>query len=378
MASFRVIEISGDDPTSRGRQYGTAATDLIHRALRYYRVAFAEQAGLTWDGVTAHVQPWRELIEHDYPDLAAEMRGIAAGAGVPVDDIVALNARGEIIYDNWNGVHGQDEELDPTDIEGCTSFALTPSATADGHMYVGQNWDWRHAVRDTVVVLHIVQPPKPTVIMQVEAGQIGRHGANSAGIALNANGLGGRFSNESGAPQTILRRAVLDADNVPDALKVLVRTRAHIASNALLSHRSGYVIDLETTPGAVGWQYPDEAGVLVHGNHYQAFVPPQLADEHRPFSHDSLLRVPQARQGLRSAAAAADTAEVREAIRTAMSDHLGHPNSLCAHPDPRDAENRQWSTLLSSCVDLTTGEYLIAAGTPCTTPYESLAFNLYS
>ena len=202
-------------------------------------------------------------------------------------DILALNCRGEIIYDNWF----------PEATDGCTSFALIDDAAGDGHVYAGQNWDWRHAIRDTVVVLRVVQPPKPTLIMQVEAGQIGRHGANSAGLALNANGLGGRFDDAVGMPQTIIRRAVLDAPNLADALKILTWTKAHIPSNALVTHRDGFSIDIETTPGGHGWEYAVN-GLLVHGNHYQVLSrqPPPLV------SPDSLIRVPQARKGLAKAA----------------------------------------------------------------------------
>ena len=60
-----------------------------------------------------------------------------------------------------------------------------------------------------------------------------------------------------------------------------------------------------------------------------------------------------------------------------MSDHLGHPDSLCAHPDERLRALDQWSTTLSSCVDLTTGDYYVAAGTPCEHAYELVPFNLY-
>jgi isopenicillin-N N-acyltransferase-like protein len=226
------------------------------------------------------------------------------------------------------------------------------------------------------VVLRVVQPPKPTLIMQMEAGQIGRHGANSQGLALNANGLGGRFDDSIGMPQTVIRRAVLDARNIADALKTLTSTKAHIPSNALLTDRSGFSIDVETTPRGHGWEYPDD-GLLVHGNHYQAFAPPASAGEHRLLSPDSLLRVPQARTGLAKAARSEKSVDVRNAIHTAMSDHLGHPDSLCAHPDERMAAIDQWSTTVSSCVDLTSGEYYLAPGSPCEHPYELVPFNLY-
>jgi isopenicillin-N N-acyltransferase-like protein len=371
----RVIEISSPSALERGLQHGTAAADLIAQAIAYYQEAFAYQAGLNWQEAQAHAAGWQELIARKYPDIHEEMVGIARGAGVALSEIVALNCRGEIMYDNWFVRAGADEPR-REELDGCTSFSLSDEATGDQHVYAGQNWDWRHAVRDTVVVLRVEQPPKPTVIMQVEAGQVGRHGANSEGIALNANGLGGRFEDVIGVPQTVIRRTVLDAASISEALNVLVRTQAHIASNALLTHRSGFSIDIETTPGGHGWQYAVD-GVLVHGNHYEAFVPPQLAAHHRPMSPDSLLRVPQARKGLRRATSPEKSVDVRNAIHAAMSDHLGFPDSLCAHPDERLPEVDQWSTTLSSCVDLSTGDYYIAYGPPCETPYELIPFSLY-
>jgi isopenicillin-N N-acyltransferase-like protein len=369
--SLRVIEIAGPSAQERGRQYGTAAADLIADAIAYYREAFAHQAGLSWDQVLDHTRPWQRLVERDHPGLLAEMAGIADGAGVTLPEILALNCRGEIIYDNWfpeSGVRA--------DTDGCTSFSLIDEAAGDGHVYAGQNWDWREAVRGTVVILRIVQPPKPTLILQVEAGQIGRHGANSAGLALNANGLGGRFADSAGMPQTVIRRAVLDAANIADAVKILTSTSAHIPSNALLTHRDGFSIDVETTPGGHGWEY-GQSGLLVHGNHYQVLSPREVGSSGRLISPDSLIRVPRARRGLAKAAAESTSDDVRNTVHTAMSDHLGYPDSLCAHPDERLAAVEQWSTTVSSCVDLTTGEYYVAAGPPCQNKYELVPFNLY-
>ncbi|MFI2345543.1 C45 family autoproteolytic acyltransferase/hydrolase [Streptomyces sp. NPDC019443] len=369
--SLPVIEISGT-PAERGRQYGEAVAPQLEAALGYYAEAFGESSGLTWQQVTGRAARWLEPV-HDYaPHLLEEMQGIATGAGLDLLDILALNARGEVIYDD-SFAQMRDEE-EPA--EGCTSFAAYGQASGDGHVWAGQNWDWRAGVADTVVMLRIVQPPKPTLIMQVEAGQIGRQGANSAGIALNANGLGGRFSDAVGLPQTVIRRSVLDQSSIADALGVLCRTRAHIASNALLTCREGFAIDLETTPAGHGWMYPTD-GLLVHGNHYQAGVPTALADGYRPLAPDSLVRVPRAEEGLHRLRESTGADESRKAIRQAMSDHLGFPESLCTHTDPRQPQVKQWQTLVSSCVDLTAGDYHVTAGTPCDHEYQHLPWNLY-
>lgn len=368
--SLRTVEVSGG-PHERGYQYGAATADLIDKAITFYEAAFAEQAGLCWCEVKDLAVQWLPLCEEVAPELMAELRGVAEGAGRDILDLMILNVRGEIIYDRGFGRARPAEQPD-----GCTSFSLAYGAAGDGGVYAGQNWDWRTGVQDTVVALRVVQDPLPTLIMQVEAGQIGRHGVNSAGIALNANGLGGRFDAELGVPQTFIRRMVLNQSELSDALNVAVRTRSHIASNALITHRSGFSIDLEITPHGVEWLYPTD-GLLVHGNHYQGFVPAALSGRYRPIAVDSLIRVPQATRNLAHARYAANRDDVRALIRAAMSDHLGYPESLCTHPDERRPEVRQWSTLLSSCVDLSAGEYYVTNGTPCDHEYERLPWNVF-
>ena len=55
---------------------------------------------------------------------------------------------------------------------------------------------------------------------------------------------------------------------------------------------------------------------------------------------------------------------MRELIATAMRDHFGKPNSVCNHPDPRNDRLVQNQTIASSIVDLTAGDYYVAAGLP--------------
>lgn len=377
--TIRTIEVSGT-PFARGEQYGAAAADLIDAAIDYYEEAFGQQSGLTWAAVREQAGGWLPRCREAAPDIVTELEGVAAGAGRDVLDLMALNVRGEIIYDQGSRRPAVDPELaaeeERDSSDGCTSFSLARGASGDGHTYAGQNWDWRTGTQGTVVVVRLVQDPLPTLIMQLEAGQIGRHGVNSAGIALNANGLGGRFAGTSGLPQTFIRRMTLNQSELPDAINTLVRTDAHIASNALLTDRSGFSIDLEITPSGIDWVYPEQ-GLLVHGNHYQASVPPQLAGRYRPVSADSLFRVPQARAGLERVREATGRDAALDAIRAAMSDHLGYPESVCTHPDERRPAVRRWSTLLSSCVDLTTGDYFVTNGTPCDHPYEILPWNAF-
>lgn len=370
--SIPFIEVSGT-PSERGRAYGEAAREEIAGSLAYYREAFAHSSGLDWPRVLDRARTWRGIVEDAAPHLLEEMDAIAEGAGVTPDDILALNARGEIVraHDSSFAQMPSQEEVD-----GCSSFALLPEATGDGHTYCGQNWDWRVGTEPTTVVIRIVQPPRPTVIMQVEAGQVGRHGVNSAGIALNANGLGGRFGTPPGLPQPVLRRLILDSATMHDALKAPFTTRQHIATNLVFTHRDGFAIDLETTPLSHRWGYPAD-GILVHGNHYQYGVPEALAGTYRVSSPDSLYRVPIIEKGLRAVRSAAGSEAVRKVITETMSDHFGHPDSVCAHPDPATEPVRRYKTTMHSVVDLTAGEYRVMNGNPCEGEYQVVPWDLY-
>jgi len=367
VAELSTIEIRGER-RDLGRQHGEAARGQIRDSIGYYRESFKRITGLEWSEIKKNAPRWVPPVESYFPGIADEIRGIGEGAGVAFEEVLALNARGELSTHNPFADEAE---------EGCSSYALIPPAAGDGHVYCGQNWDWRCETAGTVILLHISSPGKPTIIMQTEAGQVGRHGANSAGIALNANGLGTRWGKGIGVPQPIIRRKILESSDMQTALRAVFDSRQSLCTNLLITHRDGFAIDLETTPDRHGWMYPTD-GLLVHTNHFIAFVPEQVAATYRPFSVNSLWRLPRLTAGLAAARRATDSAGVRGAIQTALRDHFAYPNSVCKHGDANTQGTDVNQTIASSMVDLTTGEYWLAAGSPCEGEYERLPWNLYA
>jgi isopenicillin-N N-acyltransferase-like protein len=366
MSRLPLIEISGP-ARERGRQHGEQAREQIERSIAWYREQFTATASLRWETVVENATRWEPLVEAYLPEALEEIRGIAEGSGFRYEEILALNGRGELSSGN---------PFEAGAAEGCSSYSILPEAAGDGHAYCGQNWDWRSAILDTVVMLRIEQHGLPTILMQVEAGQVGRQGANSAGIGLNANGLGARFGERLGIPQPYIRRKILNAWDMNEALEAVFRSQQSLCTNLLLSHRDGFAIDLETTPGRHGWGYPKE-GVLVHTNHFRYFVPKQIEGTYRYLSPDSLYRAERIELVLARAGAAGTGEAMRALVREALSDHFGYPDSVCNHPNPSDPWWDQNETVASSIVDLTTGEYWIAHGPPCENEYELLPWNLY-
>jgi isopenicillin-N N-acyltransferase-like protein len=159
-----------------------------------------------------------------------------------------------------------------------------------------------------------------------------------------------------------------------DALDAVMEAKPSLCINLVFTHRDGYCVDLETTPDRHGMMEPTD-GLLTHANAFLAYMPPQIEETYRPSSVDSLYRAPRVESALRKARSATVTKDVRGAIEGALSDHFSYPNSVCAHPDPRD--DSRWETVASCYADLTTGEYLVAHGNPCEHPYAPLPWNLY-
>ena len=223
-----LVEIDASDPRERGRQYGEQARTQIAVSIDFYRDEFERRSGLTWDEVRRRAPQWVPLIEAYHPEALEEVRGVAEGSGFAFEEILALNGRGELRIE------------DPFGGDGCTSFSLTGAAAGDGHVYSGQNWDWRVGTKESVVLLRIKQEPKPTIVMQVEAGpdRPPRRELRRARVS-NANGLEAPFGFRLGVPSPYIRRRILDSNTMHDALDAVMEAKQSVCANLVFTHRDG-------------------------------------------------------------------------------------------------------------------------------------------
>ncbi len=352
MNGFPLIEISGE-PFERGVQHGEQTVDLIQFNLAGYWRLFEHDAGLDRSAASEQARRYLRPIEGYAPHLLEEMRGIAAGASVSLDDILALNCRTEILS---MGTIPMREE--------CTALFVAPGATADGHTLVAQNWDWANVLRGGAVLLRIKQPGRPTVLTLTEAGMVGKIGFNSAGVGVVTNFL--RHDHRRvGVPFHLILREAINAPRLGLAVAAVYRDTRADSGNYLLAHADGEAIDFEAVPSDVGFLYPQD-GLLVHTNH---FVTPRLqaGDVGIVSSDHTLLRYGRATRLLR-----AQTGQITaETLKSIFRDHFNHPKSICRHPDPGQPEIERNATLASVIVDLTVGEMHVTAGEPCERKYHS-------
>ncbi len=370
MAPFPHVRVKGE-ARERGLQYGEQCRDRVRRSVEAYAEVFGHYAGWTWGTVTDEAGRYVEPIERFGARYLEEMRGIGDGAGVSFEDVLAINVRTEVMF-AAKARTAASEGRRPGE---CSSFAVLPEASSEGHTLIGQNWDWLLHSFDTVVVLEAEQVEGPDFVTVVEAGLLAKTGMNSSGIGLVTNALvTDRDEGSPGVPYHLVLRGILDSENLSDALAVAQRGYRSSSANYLVAHRDGIAVDIEATPGdfsALHLLFPAE-GVLLHTNH---FLSPGFRDKDVSLwvMPDSPFRLERLGSAVASAAAHLRT----EDFERFLADHANHPSGICCHPDARMDPHDQGATVASVLMDLDAVRMWVADGHPCTNPYRELDYGSF-
>ena len=93
--NFPLIEISGP-PMERGFQYGEQAKDKINFSIELYSKSLRD-LGLKKDEILNLAKDFLPSIKDWAPDLIDEMRGIAKGASITLEEVILINSRTEIL-----------------------------------------------------------------------------------------------------------------------------------------------------------------------------------------------------------------------------------------------------------------------------------------
>jgi isopenicillin-N N-acyltransferase like protein len=125
-----------------------------------------------------------------WPELVEEIAGIAAGAGQDERELLAINARTELL-----GAASRPE---------CSFVGLLPRATAAGTTVLAQNWDWHPDLAESVVVWSIRTPDGHALTTMTEAGILARLGRADARRAADADRL--RTALHASAPRRLRPR----------------------------------------------------------------------------------------------------------------------------------------------------------------------------
>jgi isopenicillin-N N-acyltransferase-like protein len=326
-------------PGDRGRGFGRALAGQVAVTVATYRRLFEEAAGLGAADVRAAGDTVGLRLSAAAPELVAEVEGIASGAGQDVRELLAINARTELLA-------GTQAE--------CTLQGRIDPAGA----WLAQTWDWHPDLRAAAVVWTI----EGRLTTVTEAGVLGKLGLNRAGVACGLNFLTcSEDGGLDGVPVHVLLRLVLErCETGADARRLLAGTRT--SASACVTVASGHeLFAAELCPGGARFVEPGADGLLVHTNHFRAA--PASGTDPMPTAHPGTLE---------RFARVARAARLGEAVPLVLSRHGALAEPVCRHGDPPGtpwAQRR--ATLLAIWAEPAAGRLRVAPGPPCTTPFEA-------
>ena len=320
-----VVRSTQTDPHERGRALGTAAREGVLRCWAGYERLFE-----VWGADVREIaEVTLERTRAWAPNLAAEIAGIGAGAGLETWQIAALNARTEIL------ARGRGE---------CSTVVLlgSPPRTL-------QTWDWHEHLHDVKFVWDT-----DGVRTFTEYGIVGKIGVNSAGLGVHMNILHhASDGGGDGVPVHIVARRILDEATTVEEAAEIARSAHVCASTVLTAVDRMSAACLELCPDGLAEIHPKD-GVLLHTNH---FLDAELAngEDNRAEDPGSWDRLEALRQRVD---------ELRTAPDLSHAMNL-HDAPVCCHPEPGAPFGERYATLATISLDVAGGRLRLRSGGPC-------------
>ena len=207
-------------PEQRGITHGTICKEGIQQNLNTFW-SKVYKAGHSREEVIELVKEIEIIHKQDDPDNFLELAGIAEGAEVPYDDILAFNLYPIYLYE------------DPSLEHGCTGWVAHGISTSNGNTLMHKN---RDLSRDTQVVVRVAPSGGDNgYIGVVSSGATGvTFGVNDQGLALGNTYVDCIEINIFGKGSlTMTKEMLLECDVVDDVFTYLAGVNPSAGSNQL-------------------------------------------------------------------------------------------------------------------------------------------------
>jgi isopenicillin-N N-acyltransferase-like protein len=354
---FPELEASGS-PGTLGLAHGRTFAAAIKRNLGFYLNWLGKHTRRDTADLLRAAAKFVPVLEKHQPALLEEMRGIARGAGRRLEEILAINARTDLLVVGKQArVQTKSAAVQP----GCTALALTGKGRRGQLLALGQNWDWRSELARGTVLLRLRPAGGPPLVTFTEAGMVGKIGFNAHRLGVCLNFLAHASDDPDGPPGVpvhVLLRAVMGCRSLEDAYKMVAWSPRCASANFLVAqHRRGSslsALDLELTPNAVG-RIGLSGDHLVHTNHYvnSSLEPGCKSEKNR----STINRYQSAGRQAKRLARLDDPAERMQRI---LADRHGAPYSISKTVAPDSSSE----TLAGIVMDLTRNRLHVCQGPP--------------
>ena len=256
IADLPIVRCAGS-PRQRGAAHGEALRAMIQATLGRWLASL---------GRASHADPHAYLREFvgrtDYaaamsswtPDLLDEIRGIAAGAGVPFEQLLAYN----LLDEEWwfSRSHARPAA-------GCTVIGWWDGG--NGGPLLAQTMDIGSIYDGAQAALHIQPDDAPEALVFTFAGMIGLNGCNAAGVGVVVNNLAMLPHAARGLPVAAVVRGILARRSLEDAAVFICSAPHASGQHYAIGSRAGLLSFECSAGGAV--QDSSATRRVLHTNH---------------------------------------------------------------------------------------------------------------
>ncbi|HUT78962.1 MAG TPA: C45 family peptidase [Polyangia bacterium] len=344
---FPVVDAAGT-PFEIGAAIGSMTQGRIRAGIARRQAWFEDLKAFALADRDARIDPFVAALGARFPDVLAEIDGMAQGAGLSLDDLLVLNLQCEL------GAL----KAEAASCDACSTFHLVHG----GRALLMHNEDGDDAYRDLMAILRLKPEGRPAVTALAYPGVVPGcvPAINDAGLVQTTNFIGAAGA-RPGVPRYAVGRATLAARTFDEALAVARAPDAAFSFHLNLgSIREKRLVAVDVAPGGV-FDTRETEGLFLQTNH---FVLPDTRDLPQPDhrlggSSDSRYRVLE--QGMAGLPPVANVTADHLLGLLASHEAIEQPFSPCRHPRG-DVHGR---TLGTAVFDIAAGSFTLYEGNPC-------------
>ncbi|MCA9514505.1 MAG: hypothetical protein KC635_06150 [Myxococcales bacterium] len=260
---MRMLSFHGS-PRDMGRAFGESCRDEI-RTFFELRVKNAVGQALEYGGrhvsaddvvrvARACLAPTEAYDPRGYDELL----GIAEGADMPIEHVLATNGLTDIRdVLSWGG--------DLEAFGGCTAFLAQRDVTRDGRVLVGQTWDLATDNLPYVLAVHRRPDDAPETWCLTTVGCLSLIGMNDAGVAVGTTNVRTTDARPGATYLSLIHKALgqRDLEGAIGAIVDAPRAGAHFY---YVADAHGGAVAVECSARRA-WRHDVEGGFFGHTNH---------------------------------------------------------------------------------------------------------------
>lgn len=372
-----VLHLKGT-PRERGRIHGETLRHRIKELVSLWKDELRNQVKINPDVYLMEFlekTSFTKAIKTWTPDLLKEVEGIAEGAGIEFNAMLAYQLVDEEWWYNAYGYRTKSIPA-PEDAKHCSALAVY--GQKDLPTYVAQNLDIPAFTDGYQALLHIKYNDSPLdCYVFTYAGLIAACGMNNYGIGEVVNALLQLNHRPDGLPVAFVNRGILERTTHDDAVKFLHDIRHASGQNYIIGGRQK-ASSLECSANKVSRFEPYKGATrLYHTNHplanddqsiYREWLE-SVKDQYQPrHPNNSDIRFMSLEKRLKDP----DRAITVDDIKEVLSSKDDPENPVCRE---KRADGRGAFTAGSLIMDLAENPVLhFAPGPPCTTEFQIYTF----